>query len=256
MRQYRSISSNNGGIIGDFWAQMDMMSRLLATFALFLSIQAASVGAEAQQLFNGKDLKGWVADVPKADKQPDLKPSFIVRDGKLVSLGEPRGHLITEKAYSNYQLIIEYRFPGDAGNCGVLVHASKLRARGNMFPQSIEVQMMHKNAGDFWVIEEDIEVPDMEKRRPLKEGQKYGGGKNDARNIVKLVDAEKPLGEWNEMVIICAGNEITVKLNGKLVNHGFNATTNEGKIALQAEGAEVEFRKVELLPMEKKLGRP
>jgi hypothetical protein len=28
------------------------------------------------------------------------------------------------------------------------------------------------------------------------------------------------------------------------VNHGFNATASEGKIALQAEGTEVEFRKL------------
>ncbi len=39
-----------------------------------------------------------------------------------------------------------------------------------MFPQSIEVQMMHTNAADFWCIEEDITVPDMERRRgPKKE---------------------------------------------------------------------------------------
>jgi hypothetical protein len=38
-----------------------------------------------------------------------------------------------------------------------------------MFPKSIEVQMMHQNAGDFWCIVEDVTVPDMEKRRGPKE---------------------------------------------------------------------------------------
>ena len=56
-----------------------------------------------------------------------------------------------------------------------------------------------------------------------------------------------PLGEWNSMTVECFGNEIKVWVNGTLVNHGFNATVSEGKIALQAEGAEVEFRKLELI---------
>ncbi len=224
---------------------------LIAAFGLSAPLLIAAPDAPIS-LFNGKDLKGWVADIPEADKTPDLKPSFIVRDGNLVSLGEPRGHLITEDSYSDYELTVEYRFPAKAGNCGVLVHSSKLRARRNMFPQSIEVQMMHGHGGDFWVIEEDIEVPEMEKRRPLREGQKYGGGLNDARNITKLVDAEKPLGEWNQMRIVCSGKEVKVWLNGTLVNHGFNATATEGKIAVQAEGAEVEMRKIELVPLKEK----
>lgn len=56
-----------------------------------------------------------------------------------------------------------------------------------------------------------------------------------------------PLGEWNSMTVECFGNEIKVWVNGDLVNHGFNATVSEGKIALQAEGAEVAFRKLELI---------
>lgn len=200
-------------------------------------------------LFNGKDLTGWLADIPKADKDPSLAPSFIVRNGCLVSLGEPRGHLVTTESYKNYHLVVEYRFPGVPGNCGVLLHVSKLRARGNMFPQSLEVQMMHQDAGDFWCIEEDIRVPDMEKRRPREEGQKWGVSGTEARRILNLTDgSEKPLGEWNRMEIQCQGKEIHVRVNGVVVNHGFDCTAQAGKIAIQAEGAEVEFRKIELTP--------
>ena len=53
------------------------------------------------------------------------------------------------------------------------------------------------------------------------------------------------------MVIECRGQEVKVTVNGDLVNHGTNATASEGKIALQAEGTMVEFRKVELTPLEK-----
>ena len=98
-------------------------------------------------LFNGKDLSGWHVDVPAADNRPDIEETFIVRDGNLVSLGKPNGHLITDAKHKDYRLHIEYRFAGQPGNCGILVHASKPRALYKMFPQSIEVQMNHKHAG-------------------------------------------------------------------------------------------------------------
>ncbi len=225
-----------------------MFKSILTILALTNGMLAAE---ETVSLFNGKNLDGWHADVPAADKEK-VTPSFIVREGMLVSLGTPLGHLITEKEYADYKLTVEYRFPAKPGNCGVLVHASKPRVLYAMFPQSIEVQMMYKSAGDFWCIHENIEVPDMEKRRPHKEGQKFGGAKEDARQILNLTDdSEKPLGEWNTMTIEARGNEIIVHVNGVLVNHGKNATASKGKIALQAEGAEVEFRKVELTPLAK-----
>ncbi len=85
----------------------------------------------------------------------------------------------------------------------------------------------------------------MEKRRPRKEGQNYGGMAGDARRILNLTDgSEKPLGEWNTMVIEARDRAVTVWVNGDLVKNGLNATTDRGKIAIQAEGAEVEFRKV------------
>lgn len=185
-------------------------------------------------------------DVPDLDnKDAEIRKPFIVKEGMLVSLGTPLGHLITEKEFENYRLEVEYRFPGEPGNCGVLVHASSHRFLYDMFPKSIEVQMMHENAGDFWVIGEDIQVPDMEVRRGPKEN--WGVTEGKGRRILNLTDgSEKPLGEWNHMVIECQGEEVKVWVNGDLVNHGFGATVSKGKIAIQAEGAEVEFRKLEL----------
>lgn len=196
-------------------------------------------------LFNGKDLSGWTADVPAKDTDPNAPESFVVRNGLLVSRGTPGGHLLTNDSYRDYRLEVEYRFAGKGGNCGVLVHASRPRALYKMFPQSIEVQMMSGNAGDFWCIEENIEVPEMEKRRPREAGEKWGGSEGDARRILNLTDgSEKPLGEWNTMVIEARGRTIKVWVNGDLVNEGFNSTADRGKIALQAEGSEVEFRRV------------
>jgi hypothetical protein len=206
---------------------------------------AGCSGTGTQKLFNGTDLEGWEADIPAKDTDPDAPPSFIVRNGLLVSMGKPEGHLITKKEFSNYKLEVEYRFSAAPGNCGVLVHASSPRALYKMFPKSIEVQMMHENAGDFWCIVEDIEVPDMKKRRGPKEN--WGITEDKERRIINLTDgSENALGEWNKMVITCRDNTIEVSVNGDRVNFGYNCTASRGKIAVQAEGAEVEFRKIDL----------
>jgi hypothetical protein len=219
------------------------MKRIFPLLLLFFFL---AIQSQSQSLFNGKDLSGWYMDVPELDKDPLLRKPFIIREGMLVSLGTPLGHLITESEFENYRLEVEYRFPGEPGNCGVLVHASSHRFLYEMFPKSIEVQMMHENAGDFWVIGEDIEVPDMEARRGPKEN--WGVTEGKGRRILNLTDgSEKPLGEWNHMLIECRGDEIKVWVNGDLVNHGFGSTATKGKIAIQAEGAEVEFRELELV---------
>ena len=110
--------------------------------------------------------------------------------------------------------------------------------------------MNHKHAGDFWCIVEDITVPDMEKRRGPK--KKWGITEGKARRIENLTDdSENSLGEWNTMIIECVGDEVKVWVNGDIVNHGSKCTANEGQIAVQAEGAEVEFRKLEMTRIEK-----
>lgn len=218
----------------------------LLTAGAFLG--SIPVRAQSRSLFNGKDLTGWHVDVPEMDKDPHAKNPFIVRKGMLVSLGTPGGHLITDADYQNYRLQLQYRFAGTPGNCGVLLHASTPRALYGMFPQSVEVQMMHENAGDFWCIREDIRVPDMEKRRG--DPAQWGTTEDKLRRVVNLTDgSEKPVGQWNTMTIECLGNTVKVWVNGDLVNHGSDCTASKGQIALQAEGSEVEFRKVQLTPI-------
>ena len=227
-----------------------LICALLLPCASVFSLTAQADKSKAQELFNGKDLSGWHVDVPHRDKNPDAKPTFIVRENKLVSLGSPNGHLITDAKYANYRLEVEYRFAGKPGNCGVLVHASTPRALYQMFPKSIEVQMNHRHAGDFWCIVEDITVPEMVKRRGPKE--KWGITEGKARRILNLTDdSEKEVGQWNAMTIECVGDEVKVWVNGDLVNHGGQCTATKGQIALQAEGSEVEFRKLLLTPIQK-----
>ena len=221
------------------------MKKLIVSSALVLASLSCKTSNNSTDLFNGNNLDGWHVDDPDMDKDPNVRSPFIVRDGLLVSLGKPNGHLITDDVYKDYRLEVEYRFAGEPGNCGVLVHASTPRALYKMFPKSLEVQMMHLDAGDFWCIVEDISVPDMESRRGPRE--EWGITEGKKRRILNLTDdSEKPLGEWNTMMIECLDNAIKVWVNGDLVNHGFDCTADRGQIAVQAEGAEVEFRKITL----------
>ncbi len=224
------------------------MKLILITVSLLSVMINTCNKAKEVELFNGKDLSGWHVDVPEMDTNAAAINPFIIRNNLLVSLGTPQGHLITDKEFSNYRLHVEYRFAGKPGNCGVLVNASTPRALYKMFPKSIECQMQHGDAGDFWCIVEDIKVDDMESRRGPKD--KWGITEGKERRIKNLTDSsEKPLGEWNTMIIECVGSSIKVWENGDLVNSGYDCTANHGKIALQAEGSEVEFRKVELTPI-------
>ena len=241
------------------------MKSLIALFISFLLVLPAVSQPAGQQgpprsrqeeapdlsprsLFNGKDLSGWHVDVPVLDENPDTTNPFLVRNGMLVTLGNPRGHITTDAAYANYRLEVEYRFAGKPGNCGVLVHTSIPRAMG-IYPQSIEVQMQSGNAGDFYAIIDDIVCPDMEARRGPRE--RWGGTSGSQRRIPNLTeDSENTPGEWNTMIIECYKREIKVWVNGDLVNYGFDCTANKGQITLQAEGSEVEFRKLVLTPIE------
>jgi len=224
------------------------MKNLSLTILMMVTLFACTTPEKPKtiSLFNGVDLTGWHADVPAMDQHPDTINPFIVRDSMLVSLGTPGGHLITDSVYQNYRIVAEYRFAGAPGNCGLLVHASTPRALYKMFPKSLEVQMMHENAGDFWCIVQDIVVPDMEVRRGPKE--EWGITEGKLRRIPNLTDgSEKPVGEWNKMVVECVADTIKVWVNNTLVNYGTNCTTTRGQIAVQAEGSEVEFRKLEVV---------
>lgn len=228
-------------------------SRSLAALVLLTACsgdgEPEDVITASMRLFDGTSLAGWHTDIPDADENPDIAPSFTARDGMLVSLGSPGGHLITDAEHANYRLEVEYRWPGDTGNCGVLVHASTPRHLYGMFPKSIEVQMHHGNAGDFWCIGEDIVVDDMVERRGPEEN--WGVVEGKARRIKNLTDdSEKEPGQWNTMVIECEGSTIRVWVNGDKVNEGRDCTASSGSIAIQAEGAEVEIRKIELTHLE------
>ena len=211
------------------------MIRTLLCLTAWLAglLVAASAQAEEISLFNGKNFDGW--NFVLSDKSVKMEDVWSVVDGTIVCKGKPSGYLRTEKDYSDYTLTLEWRWAPDSkgGNSGVLVHASSPGAIG-VWPKSIEAQLAAGNAGDIWVIGETIQIPDAEKRVM-------------GRRHLNLTDnSEKPIGEWNKYEIVAKGDELTLKVNGDLVNHASKCSATKGAICLQSEGAEVHFRNIKL----------
>jgi hypothetical protein len=209
---------------------------LVACIAAFsFAPSGAAEEGEPVSLFNGKDLSGWTHHL--ADPQVKMEDVWSAADGVLTCQGKPAGYLRTKEEYENYRLTLEWRWPEKGGNNGVLVHTTTPGALG-VWPKSIEVQLGSENAGDFWVIGTELDVPNEAERKM-------------GRRHLNLTDgSEKPLGEWNRMEIVCRGDEILVKVNDELVNHATNVSQTKGAIALQSEGTEIQFRNIKLTPLE------
>lgn len=196
-----------------------------------------SDAAEPKPLFNGRDLTGWTYHLD--DPKVKMEQVWSVKGGVLHCTGKPVGYLITKKNdFENYVLTLEWRWLGKGGNNGVLVHVTKPGALG-VWPKCFEVQLQSGEAGDFWVIGTTLAIENP-------------AGRIEDRRHKNLTDgSEKPLGEWNTMEITCQGDEITVKVNGVLVNHATKLSQSKGAIALQSEGTPIEYQKIELRPISK-----
>jgi hypothetical protein len=205
-------------------------------------------------LFNGRDLSGWYEDIPARDTDAGAPPIVVIDNGVLRSQGESVGHLVSEQAFENFRFEVDYRLPPAGGGGSVLVHVSTLRVlrtkSKNVFPRSLDIKIRHRDVGDIYCIEENLDCPDPA-RRPLEPGQVPGGRPEDGRHIVKIRDAENPIGQWNTITVECSGRNVRVFVNGTLVNEGTNGTAKAGRVALQITEQQVEFRRVEIFPIER-----
>ncbi len=212
-----------------------MVACLLATWTLHAA--DAVVPTAKVELFNGKDLTGWVSHL-KNDAPADK--TWSVKDGLIVCTGAPNGFLRTEKAYKNYKCTVEWRFV-KAGNTGVIVHMTLPDA---VWPKSIECQGMHKFQGDFYF----WSGATAKDSTPLKAKDGTIRGYKIAR---AAADAEKPSGEWNTFTTICDAESVTILVNDQVVNKATGLNLSEGFIGLQSEGAIFEVRRCTLEPLAK-----
>jgi len=176
------------------------------------------------QLFNGKNLSNWVLQL----KDPAVDPAtvFTVQDGVIHIKGDPFGYMRTRDEYSEYKLHVEWRYPGEASNSGVFVHA---QLPDTIWLKCFECQLKSGSAGDFVCMN----------------GAKMNEMKNNSRVVSKMAaSSEKPVGEWNTMEVICKSDTIEVLVNGTLQNKATGISETRGHICLQSEGKDIEFRNV------------
>jgi hypothetical protein len=239
-----------------------MRTKVLLTLGVVGFIAAttlpAAIAADPIVLFNGKNFDGWTAFISRPDVQRDDIWS-VKEGGILVCKGKdkPVAYLRHYRDdFENYILTLQWRFPEGTpgGNSGVLVHATtpgaprptdKTKSKPDplfvyFWPKCFEAQLNHTHAGDIWVINTTCEIENTDKRVV-------------GRRHFNLTDgSEKPIGQWNDYKIECKGDEITIWVNGDLVNHITKCSQTKGAICLQAEGADIEFRDVRLQPFAKK----
>ena len=142
---------------------------------------------EPVQLFNGKDMTGWTFFLK--DEKAKMQDVWSVGDGVIHCKGNPVGYIRTKEKYTSYKLKVEWRFPGKAGNSGVLL---RVQEPDKVWPKSIESQLNSGDAGDIWNIDKFAMKTDPARTK-------------DRRTIKMHPSSEKPLGEWNTYEITLDG---------------------------------------------------
>ncbi|QDV61253.1 3-keto-disaccharide hydrolase [Crateriforma conspicua] len=226
---------------------MSIMQRLTPFCPLVLCLAMTSISAgqdtKAVSLFDGKTLDGWTAYL--FDSQSDPADTWKVDDGVIVCTGDPMGYLQTDKSYKDFRLTLQYRWPkgSDGGNSGLL-----LRMSGDppsFLTKCTEVQLMHDHAGDVWGFY-GFHVDGDPQRLKKVTGHEVLG---DFQGLSHLENAEKPVGQWNRLTVRLKDGKMVVRMNGKKVNVVDDVEDVAGTIGLQAEGAEIHFRGIELTPL-------
>jgi hypothetical protein len=227
---------------------MRKIAKTLIIIAIVLScgqgiIQAAKP-LEFRELFNGKDLSGWI------NVNTD-KDTWSVRDGLLVCTGHPIGVMRTDKQYENFILHIEWRHMEGGGNSGTFLWADGTVPEGRCLPRGVEVQML------------ELEWPNLNRDKDGKprdiayvSGEVWGVGglkttpDNPRGERSKSVELRcKGKGEWNTYDIVAVDGTIKLAINGKFVNGISKATVKKGYICLESEGAEIHFRNIRIMEL-------
>ena len=180
-------------------------------------------------LFNGHNIDGWVPY--SADSDAKLGENWEIReDGVLHCTGTAEGYLRTKRAYANYRLTLEWRWPDDAGDGGVLVH---VQDHDRLWPDSIETGLTSGEAGDLWLLRTSADERAETGRRAVKHE----------------ASSENRPGRWNTLEIVCGPDAIEVSVNGVFQNRATHPTVQFGYIALQSVGTPIEFRNIVLHPL-------
>ena len=182
-------------------------------------------------LFNGHDLAGWQAVHNGQRVRGD--DVWSVKDGVIHCNGNAQGYLRTMRSFRDYELSVEWRWPGKAGDSGVWLMIS---GNDGAQPKCIEAQLYHERAGDFWLI---------------GGFEANANGKRAGGHVQKrAASSEKPVGQWNRMAVRVVRGTVTVHVNDVLQNEATDCQRAPGCIGLQVEGTPIEFRRIVLQPLD------
>lgn len=231
-----------------------------------------------ESLFNGRTLAGWRVQVDGLHLGQDPSHVFSVRDGVIHTYVDtkatdtvPFGLLVSEKEYGDFALSFEYRW----GDKKFAPRASTKRDAGFLFhvhgemkvwPRCVELQVQEGDTGDIFTVGTVVEttvdptslvegkMPSAKYLPPELGGIAHAQGGLGITRIVKMKTVER-VG-WNTVLLESRGDEATYTVNGEVVNHfrvlrtvesdGGHRALDRGKLALQAEGAEVMYRNIKI----------
>jgi hypothetical protein len=186
----------------------------LGLVLLFASFSASAVAqtagdssASAIELFNGQNLDGLAVYVDDVSIEPT--EVWKVEDGMLRCTGIGKGYVRTDKAYADYKLHVEWRWPRGPGNSGVLLN---LVGDDVVWPKSFEAQLKADRAGDFALFADARSNEEIVSRNPQ--------GVSTGRLVRPGASAENPLGEWNTYEAVVAGDTITLWVNDRCATVG------------------------------------
>jgi DNA-binding beta-propeller fold protein YncE len=259
------------------------MAILTLTVCFLAATEASTPPPGTIHLFNGTNLDGWYTFIKERGRDVDPKGVFTVKDGQIRISGEEWGCITSVEEYADYHIIVEFKW-GEmthaprvdrARDSGLLLHSvGEDGAYGGIWMNSIECQMIEGGTGDFIVVGDGTEKfsltclvgPEKQGSSPVYqpdgEPATLNGGRfnwwgrdpdwADVKDFRGAKDVENPVGEWNRLECIADGKEITVILNGKVVNKAIDCQPRRGRIQIQSEGAEVFVRRVDVVPLKPK----
>jgi len=209
----------------------------VVSFLILAGCQGTPGAQQKVMLFNGKDLSGWKPFA--SDGDIPLSQIWSVRGEVIHCTGQRNGYLRTENKYANYRLHVEWRWPGEPSNSGVLLHAS---GTDKVWPRCIECQLKAGSAGDIVL---------MNGAGITADGRDWQDASKQFVVIRKKeAGSEKAPGQWNTYDIHCEKDAIRCFVNGALQNEGTRATQSTGWIGLQSEGGAIEFRNIYIEPLD------
>ncbi|MBN1846037.1 MAG: DUF1080 domain-containing protein, partial [Sedimentisphaerales bacterium] len=183
----------------------------------------------ARRLFDGESLAGWTYS------SDAMKEVWGVTDGVLTDKGNPAGYIRTTEDFTNFVLRLQLRHL-TPGNGGVLL---RMTGPDKVWPRAIEAQGMTGAKGDIWNID----------AFPMKTDP----ARTNGRHTQKMHKSnEAPIGAWNEYEICLDGGDLALLVNRLVQNTASDCWETPGKICLQSEGSQMEFRNIVLVPIEKK----